>query len=67
LYAPRGLATARRALRAGGVLAVWSADRHPAFERRLRRAGFTVSVHSAHASGGRRGPANAIYQAFLRR
>ena len=39
LYGERGLAAAAAALRPGGVLAVWSAGRDPAFALRLRRAG----------------------------
>ena len=40
LYGMEGLATARRALRPGGVLAVWSAGPDAQFNARLRRAGF---------------------------
>lgn len=40
LYQPAGLALLFGALRAGGVAVLWSAFRSPAFERRLRRAGF---------------------------
>jgi spermidine synthase len=62
LYGARGLASARAALRPGGRFAVWSASRHPQFERRLAAAGFTVEVHAARA-GGSRGPTHAIYLA----
>ncbi|MCB9561962.1 MAG: hypothetical protein H6709_13690 [Kofleriaceae bacterium] len=60
LYGTRGLATARAALGPGGRLAVWSASRHPDFERRLGAAGFAVEVHGARASGGR-GSSHTIY------
>ncbi|MFC7882395.1 spermidine synthase [Streptomyces sp. NPDC057376] len=40
LYAPAGLAGCARALRPGGVLAVWSAQPSPEFEETLRNAGF---------------------------
>lgn len=40
LYSPAGLATCRRRLTAGGVLAVWSAQPSPKFEDALRNAGF---------------------------
>lgn len=40
LYAPAGLAVARRALAPGGVLAVWSGYPADAFLARLREAGF---------------------------
>ena len=45
LYGPRGLASAKRALRPGGTYALWSAgpDRH--FVNRLRSAGFRASEH----------------------
>jgi len=61
LYSERGLAVARRALRPGGRLAVWSAVRAPAFERRLRRGGFAVEVHAAKARGDRGGATHIIY------
>jgi spermidine synthase len=40
LYSPPGLASCARALRPGGVLAVWSAQPSPTFEETLRNAGF---------------------------
>ncbi|MGW5230923.1 spermidine synthase [Streptomyces nodosus] len=40
LYSMAGLADCARALRPGGVLAVWSAQPSPEFERTLRNAGF---------------------------
>jgi spermidine synthase len=56
LYGAEGLACARRALRPGGVLAVWSAAADEAFTRRLRGAGFQVEARwvSAHGQRGRR-------------
>ena len=44
LYSPSGLGAARRALKPGGVLAVWSASPNQAFVRRLRDAGFAVEI-----------------------
>jgi spermidine synthase len=44
LYAPEGLAAARRALRPGGIYAVWSGYPADAFVQTLRRADFRVSV-----------------------
>lgn len=41
LYSPTGLAHCRDRLTPGGVLAVWSAQPSPAFERALRNAGFS--------------------------
>jgi spermidine synthase len=55
LYGRRGLASARRALRPGGVLALWSAASDDAFAARLARAGFAVEEHVARAAGGRGG------------
>ncbi|MFI6336856.1 spermidine synthase [Streptomyces sp. NPDC050535] len=40
LYSKAGLASCARALRPGGVLAVWSAQPSPEFEGTLRNAGF---------------------------
>lgn len=43
-YGPGALDRSSRALKAGGVLAVWSEDPDEAFLRRLRGAGYTVTV-----------------------
>lgn len=61
LYGEPGLVTLKRALRLSGALAVWSADRAPAFEARLRKVGFAVSVHEIPARGGAGGPPHTIY------
>lgn len=53
LYDLRGLQAARRALRPGGLLAIWSAAPHAAFAARLVRAGFAVDEIKARASKGR--------------
>jgi spermidine synthase len=53
LYGNRALASGRSALRAGGVLAVWSEDPDEAFERRLKTAGFSVN-RQRPGRGGRR-------------
>jgi spermidine synthase len=42
LYGHRALALSRTALKAGGVLAVWSEDPDKFFEKRLKAAGFSV-------------------------
>jgi spermidine synthase len=44
LYDNQGVATARAALRANGVFAVWSAQENRKFEQRLRYCGFAVEV-----------------------
>jgi len=56
LYESAGLGIARKALAAGGCLAVWSAGDDPAFAERLRCAGFDVHVERAptHPGGGSR-------------
>ncbi|HZV09023.1 MAG TPA: spermidine synthase, partial [Novosphingobium sp.] len=43
LYSASGLEASRKALRPGGVLAVWSADGDGDFTQRLERAGFAVT------------------------
>ena len=61
LYDDRGLAAARAALRAGGVLAVWSAWEDRKFERRLRYGGFTVEVERVRARLKKGGPRHTIF------
>ena len=51
LYSPPGLAALKRALVAGGVLAVWSGYRADAFLGHLRTAGFAPSVIPLHERG----------------
>ncbi len=51
LYTAAGLAASRAALRAGGVLAVWSAAPNAAFAIRLRHAGFAVDELRVRANG----------------
>ena len=62
LYSPAGLAAARRALRPGGVLEVWSSTRDTAFTQRLKRAGFTVEEIGVRAHKGR-GARHVIWMA----
>jgi spermidine synthase len=63
LYGPAGLYSIRRALRPGGVLAVWSAWDDRAFARRLDSLGFRVTMTRAR-SHGRRGARHFIYRAM---
>lgn len=51
LYAPRGLAALRAALRPSGRLVVWSAVESEPFQRALRAAGFSVEVQPVRARG----------------
>lgn len=53
LYGLRGLQAARKALRPGGLLAIWSAAPDVAFTARLTRAGFAVDEIKARANKGR--------------
>jgi spermidine synthase len=53
LYTLHGLETARKALRKGGLLAIWSAAPDRAFADRLVRAGFDVEEVKARANKGR--------------
>lgn len=50
LYSAEGLITARRALRPGGILAIWSATHDDSFAGRLARKGFSVRVVEADQS-----------------
>jgi spermidine synthase len=49
IYSFAGLRAAKAALAPGGVLAIWSAARDPAFTRRLEKAGFTVEEREVRA------------------
>ena len=61
LYDLSGLTAIRRALRPGGVLAVWSSGPHPAFTRRLRQAGFEVNEVAVRATTKRSGARHVIW------
>jgi spermidine synthase len=61
LYDPKGLKAIRRALRPGGVLAVWSSGPHPAFAKRLRDAGFDVNEVNLRATTRRSGARHVIW------
>ncbi len=63
LYDLGGLSTALRALRPGGVLAVWSSAPHPGFAKRLRTAGYAVAEVGVRARGGRKGARHVIWLA----
>lgn len=51
LYTATGLAAAHKALRPGGILAVWSSAPDRDFTQRLRRTGFTVDEVRVRAHG----------------
>lgn len=61
LYGVAGLATARRALAPGGVLAVWSAAPDKPFANRLRGAGLSVVEHQVRARSNGKGPRHVIW------
>ena len=63
LYNDSGLAAARRALRPGGILAVWSSARDERFTKRLRKAGYDVEEVGVRATGGKRGARHVIWMA----
>ena len=65
LYDDRGLAAARVALKAGGVLAVWSAWEDRRFEQRLRHGGFTVHVERVRGRLKNGGPRHTIFVGHL--
>ena len=61
LYSDQGLAAAHAALKADGVLAVWSAWEDRKFEQRLRYNGFAVTVERARARLKKGGPRHTIF------
>jgi spermidine synthase len=61
LYTMRGLEQARMALRAGGVLAVWSAAPDDRFKRRMGDAGFSVEEVAVRARQNGKGPRHVIW------
>jgi spermidine synthase len=61
LYDIRGLQSIRRALRPGGILAVWSSGPNPAFSKRLASAGFQVNEVGLRATTRRRGAHHVIW------
>jgi spermidine synthase len=63
LYSAAGLATCVEALAPGGVLAVWSAHRSPAYEQLLRESLGELEVVEVEVA---RGEADVVYLAGLR-
>jgi len=61
LYSKSGLRAAMRALKPGGILAVWSAYADPAFTRRLERTGFEVEEITVRARSNGKGPKHTIW------
>ena len=65
LYSRTGLAKARDALKAGGILAVWSAAPDPAFRKRLKDAGLEVEERGIRSRPNNKGAHHVIW--FARR
>jgi spermidine synthase len=61
LYGPAGLRAAHRALRPGGVVAVWSYSDAGVFAKQLERAGFEASIERVVTRGRDRGGTHAIW------
>lgn len=61
LYSMRGLQNAQAALRPGGVLAIWSAGKDPAFTRKLGDAGFAVDEVKVRARSNGKGGHHIIW------
>jgi spermidine synthase len=61
LYDNRGIAAARAALKAEGVLAVWSAQDDRKFEQRLRDGRFDVQVRRPRGRLKKGGPRHTIF------
>lgn len=61
LYSPEGLATAKAALKPGGMLAIWSAAPDDRFKARLKRAGFRVDEVAVRARSNGKGPRHVIW------
>jgi spermidine synthase len=66
IYNSQGLADAKKALRPGGVLAVWSASPDPAFARQLERTGFAVETVPVRARENGKGATHIIWFASKR-
>ena len=66
LYSVAGLAMTRRAVKHGGVLAVWSAGPDQPFAGRMKRAGFAVDEHRVGASPSGKGPRHIIWVGVAR-
>jgi len=61
IYNRDGLSLIRKALRPGGRVAFWSADKEPAFLAQLGRAGFIAAEHEAKSHVRAKRAAHRIY------
>ena len=63
LYSAGGLAAVRRALKPGGVLAVWSEGPAPAFSKLLKRSGYDAEEVRVAAHRGKSGRRHVVWVA----
>lgn len=63
LYFDQGLRAAKRALKPGGALVVWSAAEDPVFVRRLEKSGFRVAVERPTVRGIKQGARHVLFVA----
>ena len=61
IYGSTAIDTTRTALKPDGILAVWGEDYDAGFEKRLRAAGFAVTIERL----GRSGPRHVVYMGKL--
>jgi len=61
LYSERGLEAAWRALRPGGILAIWSAAPDPRFARKFASCGFSVGEVVTRARSNGKGPRHVLW------
>jgi len=61
LYSLTGLTMIKRALRPGGVVAIWSASADTAFTQKLMRASFQVTEKRVRARINNKGPMHTIW------
>ena len=66
LYGLGGLRSAHRALREGGILAVWSSGPDPTFTRRLQQTGFTAEEVRVRGRANNKGQRYLIWLATRR-
>ncbi|VWX57707.1 spermidine synthase [Sphingorhabdus sp. 109] len=66
LYSMAGLATAKKALRSNGILAVWSSESDNRFTARLKKSGFAVEVKTVSARSNGKGAKHTIWLAANR-